>query len=69
MENALSVEPPVKYEKRPVGAPRKFTDEQVWEIRRKYKAGESIFKLAGNYDTTHLTILRVVRGQGAYANV
>jgi len=44
------------------GRPRKFTPEQVCEIRTARNYGETLQSLANRYGVSHVAIMYLVRG-------
>lgn len=48
---------------------RRFTDEQVWEIRQRRLDGWNMGDLAKHYNVSRPTIAAAVYGQGAYEGV
>lgn len=60
-------EPPIKAE--PIDYRRRFTNEEVWELRRRFKAGETISSLAKEYSVSTPCMASAIRGTGTYENV
>lgn len=62
--------PPIK-EKLEFGRPgwRKLSDEQVWEIRERFLAGESKYRLAKEFKVSRTTIYAALHGENAYEGV
>ena len=58
----------------PPATPRKgglkpMAKEEVWEARRRYKAGEGPGALAQRYGVSTATIRAALFGRGAYSNI
>ena len=52
------------------GRPRKLTDEQVWEIRKRRREKRvSLDELAMEYEISKTTIITATYGTGAYEDV
>ena len=60
-------EPPA--EKLSIDTKRKFTNEEVWEMRRRFKGGETLSALAREFNVSKPCMASAVRGLGTYKDV
>ena len=60
-------EPPA--EKLSIDTKRKFTNEEVWEMRRRFKGGETLSALAREFNVSKPYMASAVRGLGTYKDV
>ena len=47
---------------------RRFTDEEVWEIRKRFMAGETKTSMAREFGVSIPTVSSAVHGTGTYKN-
>jgi len=60
-------EPPIR--ETIVDTSRQFTDEQVWELRRRVRSGEKMRQLAAEFGVSGPCVASAVKGTGTYKDV